>query len=306
MPTVVLLGTLDTKGLEYAFLRDRVREHGVDVLLVDAGIMGKPLAEPDIGREEVAAAAGADVDELAAAGDRGAAIETMARGAAEIVRRLHAEGRLDGIAGLGGSRRLGARHAGDARAARRRAEADGLDRGLGRHAALRGRDRRDDDLLGRRHLRHQPDLGADHGQRGRGDRRHGQGDRACGGRRPAADRRDDVRRHDAVRDACARAAGGARLRGARLPCDRDGRPVDGSARPRRLHRRRARRHDHRAGRRSGRRRALGRARPAGSGRASSACRRSSRSARSTWSTSGRARRSRRSSATGTSTCTTRP
>ena len=85
MPTVVLLGTLDTKGLEYAFLRDRVREHGVDVVLVDAGIMGEPLAEPDIGREEVAAAAGADVGALAAAGDRGAAIETMARGAAEIV-----------------------------------------------------------------------------------------------------------------------------------------------------------------------------------------------------------------------------
>ena len=103
MATVVLLGTLDTKGHEYAFLRDRVLEHGVDVVLVDAGIMGEPLARPDIGREEVAAAAGADVTELAAAGDRGAAIETMARGAAEIVQRLHAEGRLDGIAGLGGS-----------------------------------------------------------------------------------------------------------------------------------------------------------------------------------------------------------
>src|SRR5687767_1850335 len=103
MATVVLLGTLDTKGHEYAFLRDRVREHGVDVVLVDAGIMGEPLAEPDISREEVAAAAGADVGSLAAAGDRGAAIETMARGAAEIVQRLHAEGRLDGIAGLGGS-----------------------------------------------------------------------------------------------------------------------------------------------------------------------------------------------------------
>ena len=41
--TVVLLGTLDTKGHEYAFLRDRVREQGVDVILVDAGIMGDPL-----------------------------------------------------------------------------------------------------------------------------------------------------------------------------------------------------------------------------------------------------------------------
>ncbi len=54
-------------------------------------------------REEVAAAAGADVGALAAAGDRGAAVETMARGAAEVVQRLHAEGRLDAIGGLGGS-----------------------------------------------------------------------------------------------------------------------------------------------------------------------------------------------------------
>lgn len=102
MPTVVLLGTLDTKGLEYAFLRDRVREHGVEVLLVDVGVY-EPQLEADVSREEVARAAGADVNELAAAGDRGAAVAVMARGAAEVVRRLHAEGRLDGVLGLGGS-----------------------------------------------------------------------------------------------------------------------------------------------------------------------------------------------------------
>ena len=103
MPTVVLVGTLDTKGKEYAFLRDRLREQGVDALLVDAGIVGEPLVEPDVPREEVAAAAGADVRALAEAGDRGAAVATMARGAVEVVKRLHAEGRLDGILGLGGS-----------------------------------------------------------------------------------------------------------------------------------------------------------------------------------------------------------
>jgi uncharacterized protein (UPF0261 family) len=101
--TVVLVGTLDTKGHEYAFLRDRVREHGVDVILVDAGIMGEPPVEPDVTRQEVAAAAGADVAALAAAGDRGAAVAAMAEGAAAIVTRLHEEGRLDGILGLGGS-----------------------------------------------------------------------------------------------------------------------------------------------------------------------------------------------------------
>jgi uncharacterized protein (UPF0261 family) len=100
--TVVLLGTLDTKGKEYDYLRDRLREHGVDVLVVDAGVF-EPLAEADVPRDEVAAAAGADVAALAEADDRGAAVDTMGRGSAEVVRRLHEEGRLDGILSVGGS-----------------------------------------------------------------------------------------------------------------------------------------------------------------------------------------------------------
>jgi uncharacterized protein (UPF0261 family) len=107
MATVVLLGTLDTKGPEYAYLAERLREQGVETLLVDAGVFEPEIApaglEPDVPRRDVAAAAGADVDALAAAGDRGAAVETMARGAAEVVGRLHAEGRLDGIVSVGGS-----------------------------------------------------------------------------------------------------------------------------------------------------------------------------------------------------------
>jgi uncharacterized protein (UPF0261 family) len=101
--TVVLVGTLDTKGVEYAYLRDRVLEHGVDVVLVDAGVLGEPLIEPDVTRWEVAEAAQADLERLAAVRDRAAALEAMGRGAAEIARRLSAEGRLQGIAAMGGS-----------------------------------------------------------------------------------------------------------------------------------------------------------------------------------------------------------
>jgi uncharacterized protein (UPF0261 family) len=102
VPTVVLLGTLDTKGHELAYLRDRVREHGVDVLLVDVGVF-QPQVEPDVSREEVARSVGEDAAELAARRDRGAAVTAMARAAEQVARRLHAEGRLDAIAGLGGS-----------------------------------------------------------------------------------------------------------------------------------------------------------------------------------------------------------
>jgi len=103
VPIVVLLGTLDTKGVEYAFLRERLRARGVEVLVVDAGIHEPVGLEPDISRHEVARAGGADVDELAAGGDRGAAVTAMAVGAEQVVLRLHAEGKLAGILALGGS-----------------------------------------------------------------------------------------------------------------------------------------------------------------------------------------------------------
>ncbi|HEU4356547.1 MAG TPA: Tm-1-like ATP-binding domain-containing protein [Actinomycetota bacterium] len=103
MATVVAIGTLDTMGAEYGFLRERLLEHGVDVVLVDAGILGEPTTVPDIPRDEVARAAGDDVERLASAGDRGAAVETMSRGAAAIVERLHQEGRLDALVGMGGT-----------------------------------------------------------------------------------------------------------------------------------------------------------------------------------------------------------
>jgi uncharacterized protein (UPF0261 family) len=102
-PTVVLVGTLDTKGLEYAFLADRVREAGAQVLLVDAGVLGEPQVAADVSREEVAAAAGADHAALVAEADRGRAVEAMGRGAGVVLGRLHGEGRLQGAVAVGGS-----------------------------------------------------------------------------------------------------------------------------------------------------------------------------------------------------------
>jgi uncharacterized protein (UPF0261 family) len=103
MATVVLVGTLDTKGAENEFVRDRLRAAGVDVLVVDTGVLEPPGFPPDITRQEVAAAAGADFDALVAARDRGAAITAMAEGAEVVIRRLYEEGRLDGALALGGT-----------------------------------------------------------------------------------------------------------------------------------------------------------------------------------------------------------
>ncbi|MET7316093.1 Tm-1-like ATP-binding domain-containing protein [Streptomyces thermoviolaceus] len=101
MATVVLVGTLDTKGAEYAWLAQRLRGHGVDVVTVDVGPLSDAAA--DVTAAEVARAAGADPAALRTAGDRGAAMETMAAGAARVVVDLHAAGRLDGVLAVGGS-----------------------------------------------------------------------------------------------------------------------------------------------------------------------------------------------------------
>ena len=103
MTTVVLVGTLDTKGHEYARWRELIEAAGARCTLVDAGILGESQVEADIDAAAVAWAAGADLEALRDAGDRGAAVRAMAAGAAVIARRLHTEGQLDAIAALGGS-----------------------------------------------------------------------------------------------------------------------------------------------------------------------------------------------------------
>jgi uncharacterized protein (UPF0261 family) len=100
---IVLVGTLDTKGHEYAYLRDRIRDAGAEVLLVDAGVLGEPQVPADVTREEVARAGGAEHAELVRTADRGQAVDVMGRGAGEVLTRLHREGRLHGAAAVGGS-----------------------------------------------------------------------------------------------------------------------------------------------------------------------------------------------------------
>ena len=103
MPTIVLLGTLDTKGAEYDFVRSHLRAAGCEVLVVDAGVMGQDRYPVDVGPAEVAAAGGASQSSLVELGDRGAALAAMSAGAIRIVADVHAQGRLDGILALGGS-----------------------------------------------------------------------------------------------------------------------------------------------------------------------------------------------------------
>jgi uncharacterized protein (UPF0261 family) len=104
--SIVIVGTLDTKGEVIAFARDVVADAGAEPHVVDAGVLGEPAFDPDTSAATVASAADTSLDALRRAGDRSeamAAMAAMGRGAARIVSRLHAAGDLDGVFGLGGS-----------------------------------------------------------------------------------------------------------------------------------------------------------------------------------------------------------
>jgi len=100
---VYLIGTLDTKGQEIAFVRDELRALGLNVAVVDASCLSPSTIPADIPCEAVFDAAGTTLADVRAANDRGHAVTTAARGVAVIVGRLYAEGSVDGVIGLGGS-----------------------------------------------------------------------------------------------------------------------------------------------------------------------------------------------------------
>jgi len=98
-----LIGTLDTKGAEIQFLRERLAAAGAQVLVVDVGVLGAAPFEPDVPRDAIAAHAGAALSELAAAGDRGAAVAAMQEGLAKWLARYSAGNPVAGVLAIGGS-----------------------------------------------------------------------------------------------------------------------------------------------------------------------------------------------------------
>ena len=101
--TVIIVGTLDTKGQELAFVKELIEAEGLKVLVVDFGVMGKPTFEPDIKREEVAEAGGGNLAYLASGEHKDEAMQVMAAGLAVVVRKLYDQGVVGGIFGMGGS-----------------------------------------------------------------------------------------------------------------------------------------------------------------------------------------------------------
>ena len=100
---VGIVGTMDTKGAEFAFVKERIEALGLGTLVVNAGIAGEPRLAPDIDAATVAEAGGTTLAALRDEGDRGSSVAAMAEGAAVVASKLHADGRIHGVISLGGS-----------------------------------------------------------------------------------------------------------------------------------------------------------------------------------------------------------
>ncbi|MEY3394743.1 MAG: hypothetical protein RL346_979 [Verrucomicrobiota bacterium] len=102
MATIAILGTLDSKGEEHAFVAGLIRSRGHEVMMIDVGTGGEPIVRPDITRFEVAEAAGMDLLPILAKKDRGEAVTAMSHAAPVLLAKLQGDGNIDGIISLGG------------------------------------------------------------------------------------------------------------------------------------------------------------------------------------------------------------
>ncbi len=100
--TIAIVGALDTKGQEFAFLKAEIEKRGCATLVVDTGVLGEAVIKPDVSRARVAQAGGSSLSQLVKRKDRGESMAVMTKGVAEIARELYESGQIDGIISMGG------------------------------------------------------------------------------------------------------------------------------------------------------------------------------------------------------------
>ena len=101
--TILVIGTVDTKSDEIAFLRACIEQAGGVALVMDVGVLGRGGFTPDMRNTDVAAAAGVTLKQVIDSGDENTSMLLMARGATLLASQLHAQGRIDGLLALGGT-----------------------------------------------------------------------------------------------------------------------------------------------------------------------------------------------------------
>ena len=69
--TIALLGALDTKGVEYRFVKECIEKRGFRTLVINVGVIAEPAFSPDVSADAVAQAGSGDLALLREKQDRG-------------------------------------------------------------------------------------------------------------------------------------------------------------------------------------------------------------------------------------------
>ena len=100
--TILLPGAFDTKGPEYAYLKELIESQGFKVFTMNWGVLGGTTLFPvQVDSKAVALAGGRDIEKLQLEKDQKTAMETMEKGVTVLTRKLYAEGKIQGVLGLG-------------------------------------------------------------------------------------------------------------------------------------------------------------------------------------------------------------
>ncbi len=102
MKTIAIAGTFDTKGKEYLYVKELIESLGLSTLTIHTGVFESAF-EPDISNEEVAKAAGWNINDIVSKKDRALATEVLSKGMEKLVPKLYEQGKFDGIISFGGS-----------------------------------------------------------------------------------------------------------------------------------------------------------------------------------------------------------
>jgi uncharacterized protein (UPF0261 family) len=100
---IAILGTLDTKGQEVAYMKGLLEAQGHSTVIIDVAPLGPPGVPPDFSNEEIARRAGWELSNLIQTGERGRLMEEMGKGAMQLLLHLYQEGKIDGVIALGGN-----------------------------------------------------------------------------------------------------------------------------------------------------------------------------------------------------------
>jgi uncharacterized protein (UPF0261 family) len=103
MKKILVLGTLDTKGEQLDYLRERIKGRGHQVILMDVSMGAGSSVEADVTPGEIVQLVGKNIDELRSLKDRFVISEAMTSGAQQMALKLYSEGKVDGIVTLGGA-----------------------------------------------------------------------------------------------------------------------------------------------------------------------------------------------------------